>query len=124
MASRQAWRPDPKTDIGTGQLASDGPDLAPIPEVVVLELPASGPSAAAVGPSDDGTPIRPSLHGGSDTDGLVGRTRDYNLELIADLKFRLARRVVLLNSTVGFCARRGMAASAEISRSRNFTIQV
>src|SRR5450759_2121882 len=91
---------------GIGPLAPDGPDLAQITEVALLELPRRRPSAAHVGPTNDGTPVGPALHCRSDADGLVSRTSNHNLKAIVDLKIsggRTGRICELHCRTLGDC---------------------
>src|ERR1700690_1147531 len=66
--------------------AADGPNLAPIAEVALLELAASGPSPVAIDATDDRPPVRSSVQRCSDADGLAGRAGNDDLEAIADLK--------------------------------------
>jgi len=86
LSARQAWRVHRELNSGTGEFASDSPDLPPIPKVALLELPAGGPSTCAIGRANNGTPVGAPVHRRSDADWLAGCASDQNLEAIADLK--------------------------------------
>ena len=86
LSARQAGRIDLELNRGTGKFAADRPDLAPTPKGALLELPAGGPSADAIGRANNGTPVGAPVHRRSDADWLVGCASDQNLEAIADLK--------------------------------------
>jgi hypothetical protein len=82
----QARRADRKMNNGSGKLAPNGPSRAPITEVALLELPGGRPSSGHVSPTNDRTPVSPSVHCRSNADGLVGRAGNHNLKAIADLE--------------------------------------
>ena len=86
LSARQACRVHRELNSGTGEFASDSPDLPPIPKVALLELPAGGPSTCAIGRANNGTPVGAPVHRRSDADWLAGCASDQNLEAIADLK--------------------------------------
>ena len=73
-------------NYGARELASNGPNLVPVPEVALLELPGRRPSSGAIGCSNDGTPIGIAVHRRSDTYRLFGCAGEQNPESVADLK--------------------------------------